>query len=95
MISSPEDIRKLRQRLGWSVAEMARRMGCSVEIVTSWEAGHQSPEPEVLNQMEYLESFSASYAERISNTPVAEKVMHDDRLSQLTHRDLLDRPPKV
>ena len=95
MISNPKDIRQLRQRLGWSVAEMARRMGCSVQIVTAWEAGQQSPDAEVLNQMEYLDGYGRSYSERISQTPMAEKIMHDDRLSQLTHRDLLDRPSKV
>lgn len=95
MISNPEDIRQLRQRLGWSAAEMARRMGCSVELIAAWESGHQSPEPEVLNQMEYLDSHIRSYSEKISQTPMAEKIMQDDHLSQLTHRDLLDRIPKV
>jgi transcriptional regulator with XRE-family HTH domain len=95
VILNPEDIRQLRQRLGWSAAEMARRMGCSIELVAAWEAGHQSPDPEVINQMEYLDSYMRSYSDRISQTPIAEKVMHDDRLSQLTHRDLLDRTSKV
>lgn len=95
MVLNPEDIRQLRQRLGWSAAEMARRMGCSVDIVTAWEAGHQSPDPEILQQMEYLDNHMRSYSDRISQTPMAEKVMHEDQLSQLTHRDLLDRATKV
>jgi transcriptional regulator with XRE-family HTH domain len=95
VILNPDDIKQLRQRLGWSVAEMARRMGCSVDVVTAWEEGHQSPDSEIVNQMEYLDSYSRSSAERISQTPMAEKMMHDDRLSQLTHRDLLDRSSKV
>jgi transcriptional regulator with XRE-family HTH domain len=95
VILNPEDIKQLRQRLGWSLAEMARRMGCSVDIVSAWEAGHQSPDSEVINQMEYLESYLHSYSQRISQTPLAEKVMHEDRLSQLTHRDLIDRTFKV
>ena len=95
MILNPEDIKQLRQRLGWSVAEMARRMGCSVEIVIAWEDGHQSPDGEIINQMEYLDSYCRSSSERTLQTPMAEKMMQDDRLSQLTHRDLLDRSSKV
>lgn len=95
VILSPEDIKQLRQRLGWSLAEMARRMGCSVETVAAWEAGHQSPDGEVISQLEYLESHLRSYSERILQTPLAEKVMHDDRLSQLTHRDLIGRTLKA
>jgi transcriptional regulator with XRE-family HTH domain len=94
LISSPDDIKQLRQRLGWSVAEMARRMGCGTDVVTAWELGRQSPDQDVLNQMQYLDSYLHSYSERISQTPMAEKVMHDDRLSQLTHRDLVDRNHK-
>ena len=95
MIQNPEDIKQLRQRLGWSVAEMARRMGCSAELVNAWETGRLSPDGDVINQMQYLDSFQISYSERISQTPMAEKVMNDDRLSQLTHRDLIDRNYKV
>jgi hypothetical protein len=45
--------------------------------------------------MQFLESHLIAYSERISQTPMAEKVMHEDRLSQLTHRDLLDRAHKA
>ncbi len=95
MISNPDDIKQLRQRLGWSVAEMARRMGCSADIVADWERGQRSPDSDVLNQMQYLDSYLHTYSERISRAPMAEKIMDDDRLSQLTHRDLIDRDIKV
>ena len=94
MIMAPEDIKQLRQRLGWSLAEMARRMGCKADLVTAWECGKRCPDSDVINQMQYLESYLAGYSDRISQTPMAEKVMDDDRLSQLTHRDLLDRSSK-
>jgi transcriptional regulator with XRE-family HTH domain len=94
LITSPEDIKQLRQRLGWSVAEMARRMGCSTDVVGAWENGHQSPDPDVLNQMLYLENYLHSYCERILQKPLAEKVMHDSQLSQLTHRALSDTQVK-
>jgi transcriptional regulator with XRE-family HTH domain len=94
MIANPDDIKLLRQRLGWSVAEMARRMGCAAELVFQWERGKQSPDSEILNQMQYLENYLTSYSERIAQTPLAEKVMSESSLSQLTHRDLRDRSEK-
>jgi transcriptional regulator with XRE-family HTH domain len=90
-IMNPTDMKQLRQRLGWSLAEMGRRMGCSADIVNAWESGKQSPDADVLNQMSYLDSYLVSYSQRISQMPMADKVMSDDRLSQLTHRDLQDR----
>lgn len=91
---NPQDIRNLRLRLGWSMAEMGRRMGCTAEVVLSWEEGRQSPDSDVMNQMVYLDSYTVTYNERVSQTPIAEKMMDEDRLSQLTHRDLINREQK-
>ena len=74
---------------------MARRMACTAELVGAWENGKESPDHDALNQMQYLQSFVASNSERILKTPLAEQVMRDDQLCQLTHRDLLDRTFKV
>jgi transcriptional regulator with XRE-family HTH domain len=95
MIMNPADIKQLRQRLGWSLAEMGRRMGCKADLVSEWETGKQCPDSDVLNQMHYLESYLMGYSERISQAPMAEKIMHEDRLSQLTHRALIDRSQKA
>jgi ribosome-binding protein aMBF1 (putative translation factor) len=84
---SATDFKKLRQRLGWSVAEMARQMGCSVDIVVSWEAGTQAPDNEVINQMRYLQTYVESYNDKIAQLPMAEREMEAKALSQLTHQD--------
>ncbi|MBX3021549.1 MAG: helix-turn-helix domain-containing protein [Bdellovibrionales bacterium] len=89
MSLNAQDIRTLRQRLGWSVAEMARRMGCSTDLVTKWESGALVPEPESLNQLRYLRDHADGNSERTLQKPVAEVRMEAGRLSQLTHRDLL------
>jgi transcriptional regulator with XRE-family HTH domain len=89
MILSNQDIRVLRQRLGWSLAEMARRMGCNTELVQNWEAGALTPDADALNQLRYLQNYAESYSEKIAQKPQVEKEMEERRMAQLTHRDLL------
>lgn len=84
-----QDIRTLRQRLGWSMAEMARQMGCTTVLIAQWESGSSLPEPEAMNHLKYLRDNVDSSAERTRGYPVAETRIESGRLSQLTHRDLL------
>lgn len=83
------DIRKLRQRLGWSMAEMGRRMGCDAAMITDWENGAQAPDQDALNQLHYLQNHVESYSETIQQKPQLEKELESRHMSQLTHRDLL------
>lgn len=84
------EIRTLRQRLGWSLAEMARQMGCTTMLIQSWESGASKPDAECLNQLVYLHAHAESKSTLISQTPLAEREMETRRVAQLTHRDLLD-----
>jgi transcriptional regulator with XRE-family HTH domain len=84
------DIRKLRQRLGWSLAEMARQMGCSTELIGKWELNVALPDADSLNQLRYLNVYIETYAEQISQQPFAEREMEDRRVGQLTYRELLN-----
>lgn len=82
-------IRTLRQRLGWSQAEMARQMGCSAELIQSWESGSGAPDSEALNQLRYLHDHVELKSHRMQQTPLAEKEMQTRGVGQLTHDDLL------
>lgn len=82
-------IRTLRQRLGWSVAEMARRMGCDTQLVQSWESEISKPDHEALNQLRYLLNHAETYSEHIAQKPMVEKAIEERHVAQLTHRDLL------
>lgn len=84
---SASDIKNLRLRLGWSLAEMARQMGCSLDIISAWEAGKISPDPEAKNQISYLQTYVETYNDKIAQKPMAEREMEDRMLSQLTHQD--------
>ena len=82
-------IRTLRQRLGWSLAEMARRMGCKTALIQKWEASESAPDSEAINQLRYLANHAESNSELIAQKPQCEKEMEERRMAQLTHRDLL------
>jgi transcriptional regulator with XRE-family HTH domain len=84
------EIRTLRQRLGWSVAEMARQMGCTTVLIQSWETGASHPDSDSLNQLRYLCDHVESKSHLISQTPLAEREMETRGVAQLTHRDLLE-----
>jgi transcriptional regulator with XRE-family HTH domain len=87
-LKGPE-IRTLRQRLGWSLAEMARRMGCKTKLIQKWEAGQAAPDMEAMNQLHYLRNHVESNSELIAQRPHLEREMEERRMAQLTHRDLL------
>lgn len=89
MSFSAPDIRTLRQRLGWSMAEMARQMGCTTVLIQSWETGGSTPDFEALNQLRYLRNQVEMMSEHIAQRPQVECEMERRRVAQLTHRDLL------
>lgn len=68
---------------------MARRMGCTSELVARWESGEVVPDPEALNQLRYLRNHVESYNDQIAQRPQLEREMESRRVAQLTHRDLL------
>lgn len=84
-----QEIRKLRQRLGWSLAEMARQVGASVDIIANWELDAERPDPDTINHLRQLTFHVETYSEQILQLPIAEKEMEDRGMSQLTHRELL------
>lgn len=89
MSFNKQDIRSLRQRLGWSLAEMARQMGCTASLIGKWETGASEPDSESLNQLRYLRNHVETYSEQIRELPQLEKEMESRRVAQLTGRDLL------
>lgn len=84
-----QEIRKLRQRLGWSLAEMARQLGSSVEVVANWELDADRPDPDTINQLRQFTFHVETYSEHILQQPTAEKEMEDRGLSQLTNREMM------
>ena len=84
------ELRIIRQRLGWSTAEMARRLGEDSAHVAAIEAGERPPGPSVLNQYHFLLHGLDVDAESIRQTPHAERHLESEGLAQVTHRELLN-----
>ncbi len=82
-------IRLIRQRLGWSLAEMARRMGCREELVRDWENGLCVPDEETHNQLAHLSSQAESQADHLKSSAALEGYLTENGLEQ-THRDDVD-----
>lgn len=80
---SPSDIRNLRLRLGWTAAELGRRMGCTVRLVMDWESGATNPSGDVLNQLRYLHAHTEQIAMHVAQGPLAEVRMTEEKLAQV------------
>lgn len=80
-----QQIRGLRLRLGWSAAELGRRLGCSAELVLRWESSEETPDAEVFNQLSFLVAYVEQNALRLTQIPLAEIVMERDHLAQITN----------
>jgi transcriptional regulator with XRE-family HTH domain len=84
------ELRIIRQRLGWSTAEMARRLGENSARVAAFEAGDQAPAPEVLNQYYFLRNGVEEDAAWVAETPRAEAHLEAAGLAQVTNREILN-----
>ena len=51
---TPDKIRSLRLRMGWSAAELARRFGGQADLITRWELGECEPTSVDRLQLEQL-----------------------------------------
>ncbi len=80
-----QQIRSLRLRLGWSAAELGRRLGCSADLVMRWESAKARPDAEVFNQLSFLVAYVEQNALRLTQFPLAEAVMEREHLAQVTN----------
>ncbi len=87
---SGREIRTLRQRLGWSQAELARRMGADSELIKNWELDIIIPDTEAVNQLCFLRNHLETTSDQVAQTPLAEKELQERGVGQLTRRDLLN-----
>ena len=89
MTIKPNDIRLLRQRSGWSLAEMARQLKCDCQMITGWEDGIQIPDPEAMIRLQALSQHVEAHAARVAQVPASEVHMEENSLCQSAGRDHL------
>lgn len=85
-----QEIRGLRLRLGWSAAELGRRLGVSVVRVMEWEAATSLVDSESINHLCFLRAFVEQNSLRVQQMPLAEVVMNKEQLLQVTHHRLAE-----
>ena len=87
-VSTGTQLKQIRLRLGWCVAEMARRLSISVDEVLLIEQTQQHLEPQFKSICADLVRYADDYSSRLQQDPVAEKIMSSKRLSQITGSSL-------
>ena len=85
---TPAAIKTLRQKLGWTRAELSRRVGVTVSTIQAWEEGAGAPEAEAQNTLLSLEGHLQKYSDSLSTDPLAEKVLAQKGLNQVMRNDL-------
>lgn len=83
-ISTGAQLKQIRLRLGWCAAEVARHLSITVDEVITLE---QNPKELPLKFKAACADFlryADDYSTRIQQDPMAEKVMNNNRLSQVT-----------
>lgn len=73
---------------------MARRLGCRLEVLITWEDGLKTPDIEAIHHMTHLWSHVEANAEKIFHIPIAEVLMKDMGVDQIEHEKVLHRPAK-
>ena len=85
---SADDIRQLRWRLGWSQAELARRLGCRQQTISGWETGIYEPQNAYSKLLEMLSSHVEHYSDQVASGSVAEAVMKQVGYTQVNSEEL-------
>src|SRR3989344_6522955 len=65
-------IKSLRLRLGWSQADLARRLNCASTEVESWESGARSPSSHTLNELFLVAKQADACSHEVHCSPRAE-----------------------
>ncbi len=88
---SSQEVADLRRKLGWSQAELGRRLGVSLDHVMSWEQA-QAPIPsDIVDQLVYLRHQTDTLSETIVFQAAAQAVLQKTSRTQV-HRDEIDLP---
>ena len=73
----------IRKCLGWSLTELARRLGTSSELVSIWEAGKSIPDPEAVAQLEFLRSGIEKNHKVLKMSPYVDEQIKKENIEQI------------
>ena len=89
MMWNGEQIREVRLRLGWTVAEMSRRLGCSEVQVKALEANQVFPDAEVSSALQHLAHHVENNSEQLKRSAQSEEKLKGLGVDQVHVDDLL------
>ena len=82
-----DEMRKLRYRLGWSQAEMARNLKIEMSSMIGLESGSTTIPAEVKSSLVLISYQADSNADRTQRRALAETLMDEQGLSQIHNFD--------
>ena len=83
-----KSIRSLRLRLGWSQADLARRLSCASSDIELWEAGQSSPNPRIANELFMIAKQADACSHEVHTSPLAESMCDRKALGQIGFSDV-------
>lgn len=83
-----DTIKSLRLRLGWSQADLARRLKCTSIEVEGWENGSQAPTSYFLNEMFLLVKQADTCSYEVHASPRAENMCEKYALGQIKFSEI-------
>lgn len=78
-----EQIRLLRLRLGWTQADLARRLACETQLIESLEVGQTAAALEIVHKLELLAHQADLCGDEIHCLPAAENLCDQEQLGQV------------
>jgi transcriptional regulator with XRE-family HTH domain len=82
-----DEMRKLRYRLGWSQAEMARNLKIEISLMMGFESGTAALPAELINSLVLISCQADSNADCTQRRALAETLMEEQGLSQIHNFD--------
>lgn len=83
-----ESIKSLRQRLGWSQAELSRRLQCASSEIDQWETGKSTPSTKLSSELLLLSKQAEACSHEVRTAPIAENICDQKALGQIEFSEI-------
>lgn len=86
MTWTSDKIKVLRCRLGWTQAELARKLNCDSKLIRRWESSSSQDLQSIdlhIDSLILLEKQAESASEQVFRSPLAETILDETRAVQV------------
>lgn len=81
-------IKSLRLRLGWSQADLARRLNCSSTDIELWESGSAVPTSDFANELFLVGKQADTCSREVHRSPQVETLCEQKALAQIEFSEI-------